>query len=323
MGVKFLKALPLFFIINYASAKPLGEPAIINQAWYLANIQLPQAWALADSSRNITIGVIDMDFDIHQKDMQGIFSLKLSKDFSGYDFTKLTIEGMTTQHGTLVSSIIGANGFNSIGSSGIIRSSTIVALNTPNLEGVSIDIEEVIRYAVDSGVQVINGSFGYWSPSAELLSQLRRGIAYAQEKNVVMVFSAGNFGSNNDVKSSYPANFTTEFDNVISVGASDQKNKRFYASNYGKKTVDVFAPGEKIIVNYGGDNYKLSNGTSEAAPIVTGLVALMKQVNPNLKASEIKKILISTVDKNTDLEKVSVSGGRVNAFRALKASYRY
>lgn len=294
-----------------------GDPALLAQAWYFNKIKIPEAWTLAINHRQIKVAVIDMDFDLQQADLKDSFLRSSAKDFSGNNFAKLSPDAGYAQHGTLVSGLIGANALNSYGSSGILRKPQLIALNIAPV-GEPIDIEQVIRFAVDQGAQVINGSFGYYTISDKELVKLRRALRYAQEKDVVLVFSAGNNTWNNDKTAFYPANFTTEFDNVISVGASDQQDQRFKASSYGQKSVDVFAPGVDIIVPVGGERYILTSGTSEAAPITTGVVALMRELNPALSAAQIKKILIQSVDPIESLKNISVSGGRINAEKALR-----
>lgn len=184
--------------------------------------------------------------------------------------------------------------------------------------GKAIDIEEVFKYAIDNGAKVINCSFGYFAMDQQLLRQLKRSMKYALKKDVLIVASAGNSGKNNDLEPIYPASFSVEFPNVISVGASTANDERFHASCYGKKHVDLFAPGEHIVAPLNAHKYILSDGTSEAAPIVSGVAALLRQFNPKLTAAEVKTILMSTVDKSESLKDFSVSGGRVNAARALE-----
>lgn len=293
---------------------PTEEP------WYYDAIQLERAWQVVDRTPDVKIGIIDVDFEVTNPDLT--FDLENSIDYSGYNFTKLGPHSEFAQHGTLVSAIIGANGLNNYATSGISKQAHMLAFNMLSPDGKQLNIETVIRNAVDAGVKVINGSFGYHHPEPEILEQLRRGLVYAREKDVLLVFSAGNYGPrrNNDLEPFYPANFSTEFDNVISVGASNPQDGIFYASSFGRDTVDLLAPGNEILVPVGRGRFRKTDGTSEAAPIVAGVAALMRQIAPSLKAHEIKSIIMRTVDVRVALAHKCRSSGRLNAFRAVTAA---
>lgn len=307
-----------FLSIAVSAVEPVGDATYINQAWYLNTIEAQKAWDLVQEV-DFKIGVIDMDFNLHDTDLKDVFDSELSKDFSGNSFLKISTDGESSQHGTLVSGLIAADGLNAYGSTGIVRKGRLLALNIAPVGPLKIDLVEVIHYAADSGVKVVNGSFGY-RPPLEEVQRLRRAIAYARQKDVVLVFSAGNYHDNLDKNPFYPASLTTEFDNVISVGASGPTDYFSSISSFGKKNVDLVAPGEGIIVSHLPGQFKLSMGTSEAAPITAGVVALMRQVNPKLRAGDIKKLLLKSVDKKPWLSNHCVSGGRLNAYKAVKAA---
>jgi cell wall-associated protease len=142
--------------------------------------------------------------------------------------------------------------------------------------------------------------------------------------NTLFTFSAGNSKDDNDAKPHYPSN--ARLWNVIAVGASKGHEERAYFSNYGKKTVDVFAPGLAIEssipgVNQYDDQTLQVNGTSQAAPYIANLAAKMMEkalkLKVKLKVSEIKRIIVETVDKKVGMENDSVNGGIVNPDRAL------
>lgn len=294
-----------------------GDPRLVAQAWYLSKIRISRAWDLADSAPDVKIAVIDMDFDLRHPELKDMFDPHLSRDFSGENFLRLTSDAERVQHGTLVSALIGADGLNSVGVSGISRQSRLIALNIAPV-GLPVDIEEVVRYAVDSGARVINCSFGFSSVTPEIMRKLRAALSYARQKDVLVVAAAGNYGRDSDREPHYPSALTTEFDNLISVGASTREDRPFRASNYGRRTVDLFAPGDAIIVPVGPERFDLSSGTSEASPITAGVAALIRQVNPSLTAAQVKHILSTSVDPAPALARISVSGGRLNAEKALR-----
>ncbi len=314
-----LVTLFLFFSVGAAAASEFpGDPKLTKLAWYPEKIELYHAWKIVDSAPDVIVAVVDMDFDLDHPELVDAYDLKLARDFSGNSFKKHSPDASYAQHGTLVSAIIGANGINKIGVSGILRRSHIIPLNWMS----GSDSVSAIRFAVDHGARVINNSWGILSTDPKEQKELRDAVQYAADHDVLMVFSAGNYRQNSDVSGLFPATLTTEFDNLISVGGSDEHD-RLAQSNYGKKTVDLFAPGKNIIVPMNRTKYDFSEGTSEAAPIVSGIAALMFQVNPKLHAHEVKSILMKTVDKVPSLNGLCRSGGRVNAFKAVQAAQKY
>lgn len=249
------------------------------------------------------------------------------------------VMGAFPVHGTHVSGIIGALR-NGVGADGVADNVRIMMLRTvPNGDEYDKDIALAIRYAVDHGARIINMSFGKgFSPEKIWVDEA---VKYAESKGVLLVHAAGNDGENLEAKPSYPTPYyhTTRVKapNFITVGASsDPAIKGDYVadfSNYGKKTVDVFAPGVKIYSTLpGGTSYGNNNGTSMAAPVVSGIAALIWSRYPQLTASQVKEAIEKSVWKSdTTLVKIpgetkgeaffsdlSVNGGVVNAYEAVK-----
>jgi subtilisin family serine protease len=241
-------------------------------------------------------------------------------------------------HGTHVAGIIAAERNNGKGANGVANNVAIMSIRAvPNGDEYDKDIAKGIRYAVDNGAKVINGSFGKsFSPNAEWVYDA---LKYAAEKEVLFVHAAGNDGADLDDPSNpnFPndqVNNGAEFsDNVITVGALDPKyGSELLASysNYGKINVDVFAPGTDIYSTYPNNKYEYSPGTSMAAPAVAGVAALLFSQYPNLTASQVKKIILQSglpikakvvlggnTSKNATLQSISVSGKIVNVYNAL------
>lgn len=241
-------------------------------------------------------------------------------------------------HGTHVAGIIGAERNNGKGANGVANNVALMSIRAvPNGDEYDKDIALGIRYAVDNGAKVINGSFGKsFSPKAQWVYDA---IKYAAEKDVLFVHAAGNDGADLDDPSNpnFPndqVNNGAEFsDNVITVGALDPKyGSELLASysNYGKINVDVFAPGTDIYSTYPNNEYEFSPGTSMAAPAVAGVAALLFSQYPNLTASQVKKIILQSGlpikakvvlggdnSKTATLQSISVSGKIVNAYNAL------
>lgn len=219
----------------------------------------------------------------------------------GYDITKKhygnnNLTGVSGYHGTSVSSIIGAVRGNGIGIDGIADNVKIMMIRgILGKDEFDKDVALSIRYAVDHGARVINMSFGkYISPDKRWVDEA---IEYALAKDVVVVHAAGNDASDNDSVDNYPSSHTIagkSLPNLIQVGASGDESVGGVVapfSNYGKNTVDIFAPGVEIECDIAGNGTQKTSGTSLASPVVAGIAALLRSYFPNLKATEIVDIL--------------------------------
>ena len=239
-------------------------------------------------------------------------------------------------HGTHVAGIVAQVRYNNIGGDGIANNVEILVVRAvPDGDEYDKDIALGIRYAVDNGAKIINGSFGKsFSPHKKWVYDA---IKYAESKDVLIVHAAGNDAKDIDYENNYPNDSDdkkTEFaDNLITIGALnyDYGNKivaRF--SNFGKLNVDVFAPGVKIYASTPNNTYKFLQGTSMASPNVAGVAALIRSYYPKLSAKQVKHILMDsgiaiTTDvivggKPSDVRpfaNLSKSGKIVNAYNAL------
>ena len=241
-------------------------------------------------------------------------------------------------HGTHVAGIIAAERNNGKGANGVANNVAIMSIRAvPNGDEYDKDIALGIRYAVDNGAKIINGSFGKsFSPNAEWVYEA---IKYAASKDVLIVHAAGNDGANlDDPKNpNYPNdqinNGPEIADNVITVGALGPKYGSDMVasySNYGAINVDVFAPGTDIYSTIPNNKYEFMPGTSMASPGVAGVAALVRSQYPSLSASQVKKVILDSglstkaavilggnASKNNTLDKISTSGKIVNAYNAL------
>ncbi|MEO7313636.1 MAG: S8 family serine peptidase [Ginsengibacter sp.] len=243
----------------------------------------------------------------------------------------------TPSHGTHVSGIIGAIKKGDDGMRGIANNVRIMAIRAvPDGDEHDKDIANAIRYAVDNGAKVISMSFGKgFSPEKKWVDDA---VKYAATKDVLLVHAAGNDAKDIDTEDNYPnAIFQNgaKAKNYITVGASgDATNGGFTASftNYGKNDVDVFAPGVNIYSTLpGGDKYGSMSGTSMAAPVVSGLAALILEYFPTLSAEQVKYVIEKSVSpeiekvnlpggdgKLVSLGDISRTGGEINAYNAVK-----
>lgn len=244
--------------------------------------------------------------------------------------------GIDPSHGTHTSGIIAALRHNGFGADGITNNVRIMVVRAvPWADERDKDIVNAIRYAVDNGATIISMSFGkYESPNKAAIDSV---VAYARSKDVLLVHGSGNESKNTDAVTCYP---TPRFlngevaDNWIEVGASGRKkNKKLAASfsNYGHKTVDMFAPGVKIYSTLPNNKYGPEDGTSMAAPVVAGIAAMVRSYFPALTAQQVKAVLMQTVTKYngkvrvpghrktyTTMADLCSSGGVVNANAAIK-----
>ena len=240
-------------------------------------------------------------------------------------------------HGTGVAGLIGAKRGNGYGIDGVADNVKIMVLMAvSNGDEYDKDIANAIRYAVNNGAKIINMSFGKrLSPHKDWLDAMYK---YAAEKDVLLVHASGNENLNTDSVQEYPnATFldgTVHDDNVIEVGASGPKLDTTLAadfSNYGKKTLDVFAPGVKVTSIDLRAEFDTADGTSFSAPIVTGIAALILEYYPKLSAAQVKQAIMASatpltgvmVNKPGTHQKVDFttlcrSGGIVNAYKALE-----
>jgi subtilisin family serine protease len=242
-------------------------------------------------------------------------------DVNGADFlNEDSIPEDDGGHGTHVAGIIGAQGNNAVGVTGVNWESQVMGLKflDGNGEGNTADAANAIDYAVDHGARVINASWGGPAFSMALYSAIRR----AHENGVLFVAAAGNDGVNADSRPDYPAAF--DLPNIISVAATDRSDRLVDFSNYGAKSVDLAAPGDDIYSTVPAlsdpTGYAAFSGTSMAAPFVAGAAALYLSKYPQATADQVRAALLGTVDKLPSLAGKTVTGGRLNLANALGAA---
>lgn len=206
------------------------------------------------------------------------------------------LSGPDASHGTHVAGIIAAKRNNGKGMNGVAINARIMVLRAvPSGDERDKDIANAIRYAVDNGAKVINMSFGKsFSPQPELV---REAVEYALSKDVLLVHAAGNDATNIDKNNNFPQPFDAQgkrYEHWIEVGASsfqDGKNITADFSNYGPKSVDVFAPGHYIYATMPGSTYDFNSGTSMAAPVVAGMAAMIRGMYPELTARQVRDVI--------------------------------
>lgn len=266
-------------------------------------------------------------------------NFNLNKDFSGRktedDINDLSDTGYgngnvkpvkkSESHGTHVAGIIAAERNNGKGANGVANNVEIMSIRAvPNGDEYDKDVALAIRYAVDNGAKVINGSFGKsFSPHSEWV---RDAIKYASDNDVVFVHAAGNSSENIDIAPNFPddnVNFVEVSDTYIRVGSLAPKYGSKIVSgfsNYGKKNVDVFAPGSEIYSTTPENEYEPNSGTSMASPAVAGVAALIRSYYPKLTAAQVKQVILESGLPLTTKVVVGGDGSNVKSFSDLSKS---
>ena len=216
-------------------------------------------------------------------------------------------------HGTHVAGIIGARGNNDRGVAGLCWSLKIVAVRVLNADGYGTWSSGIagIEYAIKSGAKVINASFG-GSTGSDIS---RQAIQKAKSKGVLIVASAGNSGKNADKKPTFPAAYPDS--NILSVAATNSKDKLASFSNFGAKTVDLAAPGDHIASTFWHSDYAYMSGTSMAAPYVAAAAAMLRKQHDSWSIGDISSRLRKTGDKLKALKGKTASGKRLNINTAV------
>jgi parallel beta-helix repeat protein/predicted outer membrane repeat protein len=300
-----------------------------------ADIDAPKAWDISTGGQDVIVAVIDTGIDYTHADLAGNMWMNTGEiagngidddgngfvdDVHGYDFYNDDGDPMDDHsHGTHVAGTIGAVGNNGIGVAGVCWNVRLMALKflSSGGRGITSDAISCIEYAVQSGAKVLSNSWG--GPDSG--QALKDAIDAAGAAGVLFVAAAGNDNLNTDTYPIYPSSYTSP--NIISVMATDRNDARsiwsiFDASNYGATSVDIGAPGTYIVSCYLGGGYIAYSGTSMATPHVAGACALIWSYNPSLTATQVKDIVLETVDPT--LPGLCVSGGRLNLYNALRGT---
>jgi len=246
-------------------------------------------------------------------------------DFNDIHYGNSDVEGPDALHGTHVAGIIAAIRGNKLGGDGVANNVKIMSIRTvPNGDEFDKDIYLAIKYAVDNGASVINMSFG--KAYSQHQEKVYEAFQYADSKGVLLIHAAGNDAKDIDIEPNYPTSMYSfqeaPLDHFLTIGASTIKKDSLTASfsNFGKKGVDIFAPGFQIYNSVPQSEYKNLQGTSMAAPMVAGVAAMLKSYFPSLSMSEIKSIILSSgTTYKGNFQNLSATGKVVNVYNAVKS----
>lgn len=321
------------YIIELDSSSITPNDTYVNKQWAIDKINLPSAWGITTGSKSVNVGIIDSGIKAAHSDLNANVDSTLSKSF--VDNSPLIDE---YGHGTHVSGIVGAVGNNNRGISGACWNVNLISLKIFNStgNGNAGNLAEAINYAQANDINLLNFS-GSFSVTKAFKYQYSEALKEAiTNYKGLLVCSAGNQATNiddpnippndNSIYTIYPSRYTNS--NIISVASTGEDDKLYFnrtfdGSSYGPTSVDLAAPGVEIYSTYNGDTsdkyYVNMTGTSMAAPYVTGVAALIKSKYPSISADGIKKAILDSVDKLTDLSNKVKTGGRLNAYKALLA----
>lgn len=281
-----------------------NDPQYLN-LWGLSKIEAPLAWDITKGGESIKVAVIDTGIDVAHEDFSNR-SIINGQDFFNKDSNSSDDNG----HGTHIAGTIGAVTNNGVGVAGVNWNVTLMAVKAlgANGKGPNTNVVRAIRYAADSGANVINLSLGI-DNNCSLNPEFGSVINYALQKGAIIVTAAGN--SNKDVLTTTPASCK----GVIAVGATDQSDNRASFSNWGER-VDVSAPGVSILSTWPGNLYITKQGTSAASPYVSGVVALLLSMNPSLSQDQARLCLVNGADPIVTDKPI---GPRLNALKSIQA----
>jgi subtilisin family serine protease len=223
-------------------------------------------------------------------------------------------------HGTHCAGIIGAEGDNDKGIAGVNWKVEIMPLKFIgwNGSGTTADAIKAINYVIERkragvNVRVINASWGSTANSKALEDVIRK----AGEEGILFVAAAGNSSADSDRTPHYPAGYNLP--NVIAVAALNRKDELASFSNYGAKSVHIAAPGAEILSTWLNASFEEHSGTSMATPEVSGIAALVLSVDTDLSVKELRQRLMDATDPLPGLKGKVVTGGRINAAKAVGA----
>jgi subtilisin family serine protease len=290
----------------------VGQPIQNHMGTPGVDINASAAWSTTIGSSSVIVAVADTGVGINHPDLKGNIG-------PGYDFVYDTSDPMPADwngswHGTHVAGTIGAVSNNEVGIAGVSQKVTIMPLQIFKKNGKTDVMAEVqaIKYAERHGASIINLSWGGGSYNDLEYQTIR-------QSSLLFVCAAGNDKNNTDQSPFYPASYNSP--NIIRVAASDSGGNVASFSNYGRKSVDLAAPGVMISSLYYqydfGYGYKYAGGTSMAAPHVSGVAALVKATHPDYGYAELKSAILNTTDPLPAFAGKTVTDGMLDAGKAV------
>ena len=333
--------------IKYAGANTIEEYDMVpndilytnmieeNGQWALDSIDAENAWDFTIGSRNIRVGVMDTGISSHE-DLNG-------NVVNAYDFYSSSTDDPIINrtdisgHGTHVAGIIGAEGNNNLGITGVNWNISIVQMRVGTIGFNRSAVVKALNWAknnwnTENRIDIISYSSGTYDERPDYEAAIR---GYT-DVGGLFICSTGNKQQDNDIEGQhhYPSFYASNLyenpiPNMITVGRSNINDEKPYGANWGNSTIMLFAPGQHILSTYpeefGGTTigYFYLNGSSMATPQVSGVAALLLSLNSDLTASQLKTAILESVDipnvnGSNPLENLCVTDGRLNAYNAVR-----
>lgn len=331
-GVLYAEPNQVFHMAEKEGSSPPND--LHQKLWGLNNSENPEAdidaleaWKVTTGSRSgPLIAVIDSGADYNHPDLQANIAVNEGEipndgidndgngvvdDYYGFNAFEVTGDPMDGMgHGTHVTGTIAAVGNNDEGVVGVNWQAQVLPVKIFHDRGLTTTdaILRGLKYAKDRGATITSNSWGGPSFSQAIHDAF-------QDFPALHIAAAGNDSKNTDEHPSYPANY--QLPNMISVGATNRDDNPSWFTNTGRKTVDLFAPGEEIYSTVPGNGYGEKSGTSMATPHVTGVAGLVGSEFSQISTQEMKDRLLYSTDPTESVSHLSVTGGRLNAARAL------
>ncbi len=311
-----------------------AELGLHDRSAHTGDIDAEAGWNIATSAANVVVAVIDTGVRYTHRDLRAnmwhnpgeLTGNGIDDDYDGWtddiygvNFVANTVDPDDDNgHGTHVAGILGARGNDGVGIAGVAWRVQIMALKFLNTWGVGAtsDAVRAVNYAVANGAQVMNISWASYSYS----QTFGNAISSANNAGIPLICAAGDDEVDTDEDPTYPACY--KLPNVISVGGlSDDKVADY--SNFGAKSVDLFAPGTNILSlsNANDTAYMRLSGSSMAAPFVTGIMALLRAQYPRANIEWLRARILNTAAPTYSLAGLCASGGRADLFRCLAEIY--
>ncbi|MEI6788417.1 MAG: S8 family serine peptidase, partial [bacterium] len=303
-----------------------------------SDISAPQAWDWTTGDTQVVVAVIDTGIDYTHPDLaDNIWSNTaesangLDNDGNGYtnDVRGWNFAGDNNNpmdghsHGTHCAGTIGAIGNNGTGVAGVNWRCKIMALKflDDSGSGTDSDAADALHYVADLkrcgvNIRLTSNSWG----GGDYTTTLRDAIQENASLGILFMAAAGNSGINNDITPFYPASYTES--NVIAVAATTSSDGLASFSQYGATSVDLGAPGYDILSTVPGSAYATKSGTSMATPHVAGVATLLWNAWPEARLQDIRDAILRGTDPIPALTGKTVTGGRLNAYKALKTLFR-
>jgi subtilisin family serine protease len=306
-----------------------------------ADVDAPEAWDLSTGSSSVVVGVLDTGVAYDHPDLEGQIATNPGEsgdgketdgidndgngyvdDYRGWDFADDDNDPYDlNNHGTHVSGTIGARADNAFGVAGINWNVGILPVRFLDAAGygTTADLVDALTYIGRQHIPIVNGSFGGGPSSPATVAAIRAAA------DTLFVFAAANNSMDNDRYPAYPCSYPEP--NIICVAATDQRDRLAAFSNYGRRSVDVAAPGVDVLSTIARTDdgqpggYDYYSGTSMATPHVAGIAALALAFAPGLSPTDVKAAIMAGAEPLPTLTGRVVTGARANAERTLEAAY--